>query len=641
MKNIVFIIILFTNIINSYSQYYKNYNWEKQSLLIDSEGNYKNESSVGFFDNTIIEIVSGKFSNSIIKYVTNHYKIKMLDEFGVSKHSNILIPMNEVVGLRDIKVRITDENGEILEFDKKQMEELHFFEDSPNYKNFQINGIKENSTIEVLYTLEKLYNIHDNKILQKSYPIQSSKFLLIPGPTKAIVKTYGFENIVRDTLINDSNAKILKLENIPPIVDEEYATAIANRKKISYQCSFPEDNMDQETYWRNIISNINPIMFPRNIHPKIFELSSELILKNDDIYNTVNIIDDYIKSNFKISDKNNSSLNNLDYILSNYTSNDFSIIQVYTQLLTAAGINYEIVITANRYYNKFDPEFFDPNVLREFLIYFPDQEKYIAPNRLEYRIGEAPFDLLGNYGIYIDRLSDFYFSEIIQSDESYSRIKRRIVIDFQKKLKKVIVDEYQEYTGHWATNNRSLLQFSNEEDLIVFKDYLTASGIENKKIIDFKITNGELFQNNYNSPFIVNSIISSESLTKKIDNGYNLNIGKVIGKQSELYEETERLHPIEITYPNQYDYEIIVKIPKGYIIKDLDKLSFNKSYLSVMGNKISKFESQYKILDNKLVITIQEFYKTLRYQKNRYNEFRDVINSASDFYNTSIKFVKK
>ena len=136
--------------------------------------------------------------------------------------------------------------------------------------------------------------------------------------------------------------------------------------------------MDQETYWRNIISNINPIMFPRNIHPKIFELSSELILKNDDIYNTVNIIDDYIKSNFKISDKNNSSLNNLDYILSNYTSNDFSIIQVYTQLLTAAGINYEIVITANRYYNKFDPEFFDPNVLREFLIYFPDQEKYLS-----------------------------------------------------------------------------------------------------------------------------------------------------------------------------------------------------------------------------------------------------------------------
>ena len=155
-------------------------------------------------------------------------------------------------------------------------------------------------------------------------------------------------------------------------------------------------------------------MFPANIHPKIFEISSKVFQKNEtDIQKIANKIDDFIKNTFKISDSDNNSLNNIDYILSNYISNDFSIIQVYTQLLTSAGINYEIVITSNRYYNKFDPDFFDPNMLREFLIYFPEEKKYLAPNRLEYRIGEAPFDLLGNYGIYIDRLSDFYFSEII------------------------------------------------------------------------------------------------------------------------------------------------------------------------------------------------------------------------------------
>ena len=55
-------------------------------------------------------------------------------------------------------------------------------------------------------------------------------------------------------------------------------------------------------------------------------------------------------------------------------------------------VNYEIVITSNRYYYRFDSEFFDPNMLREYLIYFPKEKKYIAPNRLEYRIGEAPFD---------------------------------------------------------------------------------------------------------------------------------------------------------------------------------------------------------------------------------------------------------
>ena len=642
MKNIVFIIILFTYTISSYSQYYEDYSWEEEANTVDIEATHMNESSVRVFEKTIVEFISGKFSNTILKYETHHYQTKVLNDKGVSKHSNIIIPMNEVINLIDIKVRIIDENGELSEFDNNTISELDDFENSANFKNFHLAGVKTNSTIEVLYTLEKQYNIHGNKILQKSFSIKKSEFFLIPGPTQGIIKTYSVDSKVRDTIINTYPAKTIKAVDIPAIIDEEYATAIANRQRLSFQCPLPDDNMNQEDYWENIVSNISPIMFPKNIHPKIFEISSELIQKNEiNEYNIANNIDDYVKNNFTISENDNVSLNNINYILENNTSNDFSIIQVYTQLLTAAGINYEIVITSNRYYNRFDSEFFDPNMLREFLIYFPKEKKYIVPNRLEYRIGEAPFDLLGNYGIYIDRLLDFYFSEIIQSDQSYSRIKRNIKVEFERKLKKIVIDEYQEYSGHWAINNRSLLHFSDEEGLAAFKDYLTATGIENKKVINYEIINAELFQKNYNTPFIVNSKISTESLTTKIKNGYEVKIGNVIGMQSQLYEEIDRFHPIEITYPNQYDYRIVVKIPKGYIIRGLEGLVFNKSYISLMGNKICKFESNYEINETELVISIQEFYKTLRYQKNRYNEFRDVINSASDFYNTSIKFMKK
>jgi len=642
VKNIVFIIILFTYTVSSYSQFYKDYSWEEEANIVDIEATLMNESSVGVFEKTIVEFISGKFSNTIIKYETHHYQIKVLNDRGVSKHSNIIIPMNEVTNLKDIKVRIIDKNGELNEFDNNAMSKLDDFESSVNFKNFQLAGVKNNSTIEVLYTLEKQYNIHGNKILQKSYSIKKSEFFLIPGPTQGTIKTYSVDSKVKDTIINTYPAKTIKVIDIPAIIDEEYATAIANRQRLSFQCPLPDDNMNQEDYWENIVSNISPIMFPKNIHPKIFEISSEVIQKNEiNEYNIANNIDDYIKNNFTISENDNVSLNNINYILENKTSNDFSIIQVYTQLLTAAGINYEIVITSNRYYNRFDPEFFDPNMLREFLIYFPEEKKYIAPNRLEYRIGEAPFDLLGNYGIYIDRLLDFYFSEIIQSDQSYSRIKRNIKVEFERKLKKIVIDEYQEYSGHWGANNRSLLNFSDEEGLTGLKDYLTASGIENKKVINYEIINAELFQKNYNTPFIVNSKISTESLTTKIKNGYHVNIGNVIGMQSQLYEEIDRYHPIEITYPNQYDYRIVVKIPKGYIIEGLEGLIFNKSYISLMGNKICKFESNYEINETELVISIQEYYKTLRYQKNRYNEFRDVINSAADFYNTSIRFIKK
>jgi hypothetical protein len=37
-----------------------------------------------------------------------------------------------------------------------------------------------------------------------------------------------------------------------------------------------------------------------------------------------------------------------------------------------------------------------------------------------------------------------------------------------------------------------------------------------------------------------------------------------------------------------------------------------------------------------VIITIQEFYKSNEYDLNRYEEFREVINAASDFNKTAI-----
>ena len=166
MKNIVFIIILFTYTLSSYSQFYKDYRWEEEANIVDLEATLMNESSIGVFEKTIVEFISGKFSNTIIKYETHHYQIKVLNDKGVSKHSNIIIPMNEVTNLKDIKVRIIDENGQLSEFDNNTINELGYFESSVNFKNFHLAGLNDNSTIEVLYTLEKQYNI---QTLSNSY----------------------------------------------------------------------------------------------------------------------------------------------------------------------------------------------------------------------------------------------------------------------------------------------------------------------------------------------------------------------------------------------------------------------------------------------------------------------------------------
>ena len=91
------------------------------------------------------------------------------------------------------------------------------------------------------------------------------------------------------------------------------------------------------------------LFFPSIINPKANELFNKI--KNNNIsipFNEItlsNKIDEYIKNNFIISDDDDPNLNEISYIFDNKISNDFSIIQVYTNLLKAAKIDYEVAVS--------------------------------------------------------------------------------------------------------------------------------------------------------------------------------------------------------------------------------------------------------------------------------------------------------
>ena len=73
---------------------------------------------------------------------------------------------------------------------------------------------------------------------------------------------------------------------------------------------------------------------------------------------------------------------------------------------------------------------------------------------------------------------------------------------------------------------------------------------------------------------------------------------------------------------------------------DYSDLNKSKEYISVDGNSIAKFLSKATINGNTLNINIIEYYKELRYNKKRYQEFREVINAAAKFYESSLLIEK-
>lgn len=634
-KSILLIFIIASS--NIFAQFYKTYDWESNPKIHTLSETEQQESSVGILKKHIVEYSVGVFSD-LKSYETTHTITHVNDERGVDRHNTVYIPMYGVKNLVDIKARTINADGEITLFDREQIKEVNNVEEYGDFKIFAVEGAGNNSEIELLYTLEKEYDMHGFQTLQADYPIKNAEFIFITGELNSKVKAYNTLEEFQSTSINDNLAKQLKISEISAMAEEQYAASDANKIMVTFQCYPKGQDISQDMFWNNVVNNIGGQFFPEDAH----ELVREDIpnVRGDysdlDTFKIVNILDEYIKSNFNIVRNNDSSLSDLDQILKNKNSSEFGILKAYAHYLKALNIEYEIVVTANRYTHHFDPDFFNPNSLREFLIYIPSEKKYIAPNRIEYRLGEAPPNILGNYGLFITETFEYYFSKITQSDPDYSRTTRLIDISFDEDVESVNVSQHHEYTGHWSALYRAVMTLSSDQNKKDFEENVTASGIEDKVILSYETENEDLMQLEYNKPYVIKASFSSEALLEEAGDSYIFQIGKVIGTQSELYQEKERVNPIEMDYPNQYDYEITVNIPKGYVAEGLESLVLDKSYQSVRGDKLCKFESNYELKGDKLIITIQEYYKTNEYELSRYEEFRQVINAASDFNKAAI-----
>ena len=117
---------------------------------------------------------------------------------------------------------------------------------------------------------------------------------------------------------------------------------------------------------------------------------------------------------------------------------------------------------------------------------------------------------------------------------------------------------------------------------------------------------------------------------------------KFISSGDRFFEEQNKNKQLQLDELN-----LVLKDLKKYEITDLqellpkfDLINKSKEYISVDGNSTAKFLSKATVNGNVLNINIKEYYKELRYSKKRYQEFREVINAAAKFYESSVRIEK-
>ena len=128
--------------------------------------------------------------------------------------------------------------------------------------------------------------------------------------------------------------------------------------------------------------------------------------------------------------------------------------------------------------------------------------------------------------------------------------------------------------------------------------------------------------------FIVD--FTTEAFVEKAGRKYLFKLGDLIGQQVQLYQEKERVLPLEEQFHRSYFRTLTINIPEGYKITNLDDINIDNSYAK-NDKELFSFKSSYQLKGSTLTVTADEHYRENIITVAMYEEYRTVINSAADF----------
>ncbi len=98
----------------------------------------------------------------------------------------------------------------------------------------------------------------------------------------------------------------------------------------------------------------------------------------------------------------------------------------------------------------------------------------------------------------------------------------------------------------------------------------------------------------------------------------------------ELYQENKRTLPVEIDFPHSYTRKIILILPKGATVKNLEKLVMDFK-TNINGKSEAGFKSSFEKKGDEITIDNTEYYNIVNYPLDKFDEYKGVINAAADF----------
>jgi hypothetical protein len=638
---LVAVLCTFQMVFSQEAPYFESYDWEENPSYAVEEGS--TEDMIAVKEKTVTEFYFQK--KDLVEYFLEHKVLWLNSDDAIEEYNKIYLPFSSRAELQVNKARVITPEGKLINLDQSKILTSKDEETGRTYKYYALEGITKGSFIEYMYVVKRPPSYTGDKVyIQDSYKKDKVEFDLF-SPSNLLFKFKSFNDLAmveRDTLTTEKLHYKLHVAKIEKLESEYQAPYNASRAFLVYKMdkNTAGKGTDMVSY-SNVSQNLYSTYYPdysKKTKGLLRDFIKELELpENADEESIARKLDFFIKVNVYSQDVYSDDLKDLDQILTKKVANETGVLKLYIAVLRSLNVKHELVLTTDRKQMKFDTAFESTNFLTDFLLYFPKSNKYLSPNASGTRFGFPMPYMMDNYGLFMKEVVIGDFKSAVGKIKYIEPVKAEEIIDIMKvtidfnaeNLTENIVHFDRAFSGYYAMNIQPfmhLIQGEKRDELVDnFIENITKElEIQTRKIVN---DDSELFGVKP-LQFIVD--FTTEAFVEKAGRKYLFKLGDLIGQQVQLYQEKERVLPLEEQFHRSYFRTLTINIPEGYKITNLEDINIDNSFAK-NDKELFSFKSSYQLEGNTLTVTADEHYRENIVTVPMYEEYRTVINSAADF----------
>lgn len=664
MKKITLFILLFSvaaftvSAQKKLSRTTKYMEWDEKPVFHDVPPEYSQESAIILLQRVNLDYKFEGRSTNV--YYTLHRIVKLLDERGIETFNKIEIPVNSHTRVPSIKARTILPGGKVRDI-AKEMIKVTKNEYGQNEIVIAMEGIEKNAEVEILLKEIRPYASFGNENFQYVVPVLEAHFDM-SYPKEMVFEEKGFNGFptAHDTLILGTRHMKIATGHIPKLKREPHSFYDLHRMHAEYKVQYFTDDEDKKRLntWHDLGRKIYFDYYTftdKEIKAANKYLSELGVPGQGNEYSNIRKIEDGIKKNIVLyPDLEGENTDVLDTIIAKKAATSYGYTRLFVACFMQAGVKFDLGMAGNRDEHRFDSKFENWYNMDDFLFYFPNQKKFLAPASIYYRYPIVPVPLLTTRGVFCrlapktKELINSGMEEIMTIDplplsENHRNIGAEVT--FSKDMEPTVDIAYT-YSGYTSCDLREAIvkQPKDREKDLVSKLVPLADKPEN--VIRYATANSA-FENYYtNKPLEIIATVDAPQLIEHADKKYLFKLGEIIGGHEELYTDKDRKMPVDLYYPQSFSRTITIKIPKGYKVLNADDINISSEYVDKKLKPVVSFKSGYTMIPDKkngdkLVVTVNESYSQLHFEPAEYERYRKVVNAGADFNKVTLLLARK